>query len=135
MAKKVRITDRVKSFDDACSVLGLDPNNLPVVDHLPEKDRRSIVAYYKLTVIIRALNEGWEPSWSDWSERKYFNWFYVNSAGFACAGTLTAASSTNTSVGSRLCYKSENTARYAREQFLELYAEYLFIELPKIAKQ
>ncbi len=131
MSKKVDITNKVKTFEDACKALGLDPKQLPVVDHLPEKDRRSIIAYYKLTVIIRALNEGWEPDWTNWDEWKYYNWFYINSAGFAYANSSYAATYTDTAVGSPLCFKNETLARYAREQFPDLYIEYLFIELPK----
>lgn len=131
--KKLKITDRVKTFEDACRVLGLDSKQLPVVDLLPEKDRKSIIAYYKLTVIVRALNEGWEPDWQDWVEYKYFNWFYIDSAGFAYAHTHDATTSMNTytHVGSRLCFKTDTLARYARVQFRDLYFEYLFIELPK----
>ena len=135
MAKKVSITDRVNSFENACSVLGLDPKDLPVVDHLPEKDRLSIIAYYKLTVIIRALNEGWEPDWANWSQWKYYNWFYVDSAGFACALTYYTASNAYTFIGSRLCFKTRELATFARENFRELYYEYLFIELPKNCKK
>lgn len=127
--EEIKITDKVKTFEDACKVLGLDPKQLPVVDLLPEKDRKSIIAYYKLTVIIRALNEGWEPNWNDWNEYKYFNWFYLDSAGFGYATTHDAAA--HSTIGSRLCYKNDTLARYARVQFRDLYFEYLFIELPK----
>lgn len=129
--EEIKITDKVKTFEDACKVLGLDPKQLPVVDLLPEKDRKSIIAYYKLTVIIRALNDGWEPNWNDWNEYKYFNWFYLDSAGFSYASTYAAATNTSTSIGSRLCFKNDTLARYARVQFRDLYFEYLFIELPK----
>lgn len=129
--EEIKITDKVKTFEDACKVLGLDPKQLPVVDLLPEKDRKSIIAYYKLTVIIRALNEGWEPNWNDWDEYKYFNWFYLDSAGLGYVTTTDAATSTHASLGSRLCFKNDTLARYARVQFRDLYFEYLFIELPK----
>lgn len=129
--EEIKITDKVKTFEDACKVLGLDPKQLQVVDLLPEKDRKSIIAYYKLTVIIRALNEGWEPNWNDLDEYKYFNWFYLDSAGFGCADTNNAATHTDTPLGSRLCFKNDTLARYARVQFRDLYFEYLFIELPK----
>lgn len=123
------ITKKIKSYEDACKALNLDPANLPVVDNLPEKDRKSIVAYYKLTVIIRALNEGWEPNWQNWDEYKYFNWFYINSAGFAYANTDNAVADTN--MGSRLCFKNATLARYAHETFESLYLDYLFIEIPQ----
>lgn len=126
-----KITDKIKSFEDACKHLGLNPNDLPVVDMLPEKDRKSIIAYYKLTIITRALNEGWEPDFSNWDEYKYYNWFYVEenkdqrSSGFRFDATLYAL--TITCIGSRLCFKNRELAKYATEQFKELYREYLLI--------
>jgi len=135
MNKKVSITEQVKTFEDACKVLGLEPENLPIVENLPEKDRQSIIAYYKLVIIARALNEGWEPDFTNWNEWKYWNWFYVEAygaaAGFASAGTNHAASSTTAAIGSRLCFKTRELATYAREQFRDLYFEYFFIEMPK----
>ena len=135
MNKNQSITEKVKTFEDACKVLGLEPKNLPIVENLPEKDRQSIIAYYKLTIIVRALNEGWEPDFTDWNEWKYWNWFYVEahgaSAGFASAATSNAASYAPAHVGSRLCFKTRELATYAREQFRDLYFEYLFIEMPK----
>lgn len=126
-----KITDKIKSFEDACKHLRLNPNDLPVVDMLPEKDRKSIIAFYKLTIIIRALNEGWEPDWSNWDEWKYYNWFYVEkgedqrSSGFRFSGTCCA--NARTFAGSRLCFKNIELAKYAAEQFKELYREYLLI--------
>lgn len=125
------ITKKIKSYEDACKALNLDPANLPVVDNLPEKDRKYIVAYYKLTVIIRALNEGWEPNWQDWDEYKYFNWFYIDFAGFACAAARGAVAGACAGIGSRLCFKNATLARYARETFESLYLDYLFIEIPQ----
>lgn len=98
---------------------------------LPEKDRKSIIAFYKLTIIIRALNEGWEPDWSNWDEWKYYNRFYVEkgedqrSSGFRYGTTDFA--STRMHTGSRLCFKNIELAKYATEQFKELYREYLLI--------
>jgi hypothetical protein len=139
MDKNLSITKKVKTFEDACKVLGLNPENLPIVENLPEKDRKSIIAYYKLTIIIRALNEGWEPDFSDWNQTKYWNWFYVEttgaSAGFASASTYYAASYTLAHIGSRLCFKTHELAEYAREQFRDLYFEYLFIDMPKNYKK
>lgn len=126
-----KITDKIKSFEDACKHLRLNPNDLPVVDMLPEKERKSIIAFYKLTIIIRALNEGWEPDWSNWDEWKYYNWFYVEkgedqrSSGFYCSDSYCAY--TYTCTGSRLCFKNIELAKYAAEQFKELYHEYLLI--------
>ena len=135
MNEKVSITEQVKTFEDACKVLGLEPENLPIVEHLPEKDRQSIVAYYKFAIIARALNEGWEPDFIDLDEWKFWNCYYIEpgsaGAGLACAYTYDAASYTDTSIGSRLCFKTHKLATYARKQFRDLYFEYLFIDMPK----
>jgi hypothetical protein len=115
--------------------MGLDPKSLAIVGHLPEKDQKSIIAYYKLTIIIRALNEGWEPDFSNHEEWKYWNWFYVKSngatAGLPYATTHDTASYTHTHFGARLCFKTRELATYAREQFRDLYFEYLFIDMPE----
>jgi hypothetical protein len=132
--KAKSITEKVKTFEDACKVLGLDPKNLPIVEHLPEKDRRSIVAYYKLTIIVRALNEGQETDLSDYLQRKYWNWFYVKPdtpAGLTIVNTYVSTLLSGSSVGSRLCFRTRELAEYAGEQFRDLYFEYLFIDMPK----
>jgi hypothetical protein len=134
MNKKESITEKVKTYEDACKVLGLDPENLPVVEHLPEKDRKSIVAFYKLTIITRALNEGWKPDFLDWKQLKYWNWFYVKTGaatGFGCASSIYAPSTAGAAIGSRLCFKSEELAEFAGENFRDIYFEYLFIDMPK----
>ncbi|MDR1339388.1 MAG: hypothetical protein LBK58_04975 [Prevotellaceae bacterium] len=132
---KVEITERIKTFEDACRELGLDPEQISIVGHLPEKDRKSIIAYYKLIIIIRALNEGWEPDFTDYNQYKYWNWFYTESngthAGFVSANAIDAATNTGTTIGSRLCFKTRELATYACEQFRDLYFEYLFIDMPK----
>ena len=65
------ITDRVKSFEDACQVLGIS-TNVPEVKGLPRKHQKAIIANYKLIVIAEALNEGWKPNWQDSDEYMYY---------------------------------------------------------------
>jgi hypothetical protein len=122
------ITKKIASYEDACKELGLNPENLPVVDTLPEKDRKSIIAYHKLIVITRALNEGWEADFSNHNQWKYWNYFWVNAAGFVSAYTSTTSSSASALLGSRLCFKNYEIAEYARETFKSLYEEFLFIK-------
>lgn len=117
-----------KAFIQACKELGINPNNLPIVDSLPEKDQKSIIAYYKLTIIIRALNEGWEADFSDHNQRKYWNYLWVDAAGFVCAYTNATASYAAAYIGSRLCFKDYATAQFAIENFKPLYEEYLLIK-------
>jgi hypothetical protein len=131
---KESIVKKIKTFEDACRFLGLDSKNLPIVKLLPEKDWRSIIAYYKLIVITRALNEEWEPDFSDWEQYKYWNWFYMAdgaAAGFVYAFKYDVPSYTYTHVGTRLCFKTRKLAMYAREQFRDLYLEFIFIDMPK----
>ena len=59
---KRKITDRVKSYEDACAILGIDPHtSMPDTSDCPKEDRKAYVAFHKLVVITRALNEGWRP--------------------------------------------------------------------------
>lgn len=125
------ITDRVKSYEDACAILGLDPHaSMPDVSDSPKEDQRSYIAFHKLVVITRALNEGWRPDWTDTDQPKWFNWWYVNteSAGLACAYSSHAPSTAFASIGSRLCFKSEALADYAAETFKGLYEQYLLFK-------
>lgn len=131
-------SDRIKSFEEACLSLGLDPTQLPVVANLPEKDQQSIIAFYKLTIITRALNEGWEPNWADFSERKYFNYLYIGgSADYGSLCGLSASfardvfSSAASPIGARLCFKSRELAECAYSQFKELYWQYVLIDVPE----
>lgn len=122
------ITKKIKSYEDACKVLGLNPENQPCVDSVSEKDRNSIIAYHKLIVIVRALNEGWEADFSNHDQYKYWNWLWVDTAGFVSADTTNAASSADALLGSRLCFKNRKLAEYAITQFKSLYEEYLLIK-------
>lgn len=65
--KSKDITERIKTFEDACKELGSDHplvlayqnNNLR--DAEVANDNKDIIAYLKLRIIVAALNEGWEP--------------------------------------------------------------------------
>ena len=39
----MNIIKKITSYEDACNELNLDPKNLPIVDSLPPKDRKSII--------------------------------------------------------------------------------------------
>lgn len=122
------ITKRVKTYADACAVLGIEPMNETVLAKLGfTKDE---IAYRKLKTIAEALNEGWRPDWANSNEYKYWPWFVYNPAyaGFSCANTAGAASATSAVVGSRLCYKTRELATYAGRQFEGLYNDFLLIK-------
>lgn len=112
---------------------------------------REFEAYLKLRIITAALNEGWTPQFTE-DEHRYFPWFWLYTkeeivkmdkeerkkivlfgghaadgayAGFACASTHNAPSYTAATVGSRLCFKSSALAKYAGEQFAEIYFAFM----------
>jgi kynurenine formamidase len=123
----------IKTFEDACEALGLDPTKLPDVSMLPEKNQKAIVAHYKLIVVTDAVNEGWQPNWDDSNEWKYYPWFDVEASeekpsgsGLSC--NVCDSWSTGTSVGSRLCFKSAELAEYAGKQFKPFYEEYFLFK-------
>jgi len=125
----------LKTFEDACQVLGLDPKStIPNFDGYPEKDREAMIAHAKLVIIIRAANQlennnkEWVPNWNDSSERKYEPWFDMRdnrdgSSGFRFDVYVDWRAYSN--VGSRLCFKSSVVCEHVATQFLELYRAYL----------
>lgn len=123
--KTLSITEKITSFESACEILGIEPV-LPQVDMLPEKHRKSNIAFHKLTIITSALNEGWEPDWTDWSQYKYYNWFYVDRSSGAFRLYYSIYTSKYLNVGSRLYFKARDLAAYAAKQFEDLYKDYFF---------
>lgn len=111
------ITDRVKTFEDACKCLGKKSWNYNLFD-LPSH----VVTYIKLTTIIQALNEGWIPNFQDKNECKYY---VVSSARGFFTFMYDGAACTIVSVGARLLFKSRELAEYAAKQFPELYKQFL----------
>jgi hypothetical protein len=108
----INIMDRIKTAQDACDYLGWDINNLPKNET-------------ELTAIIFALNERWEPNWSD-NNKKYYNWFdFTLGSGFAFCDSYYVFSYSYSGSGSRLVFKSEALAQYAAKQFLKQYNEWL----------
>ena len=65
--KSKDITERIKTFEDACKELGSDHplvlayQNTNLRDAEVANDNKDIIAYMKLRIIVAALNEGWEP--------------------------------------------------------------------------
>ena len=79
------ITERVKTYKDACKILGKDPlekyidktveleNGEKFVSYSLPLDE---VAYIQLKTIIEALNEGWKPQLTE-DEYRWYPWFYL----------------------------------------------------------
>ena len=118
---------------------------------------RDLLAYMKLRIIAAALNEGWEPEFTE-DEWRWYPWFTLwteeelsgksdewkadrnlistgdysgDYAGFVCAYSLGAPSLTSANIGSRLCFKSEALATYCGKQFISLWADFNLIKPSK----
>ncbi|WBS75695.1 hypothetical protein PF438_04205 [Elizabethkingia meningoseptica] len=125
----MNITDKVKSFEDACQLLGIEPN-VPEVSMLPENHQKAIVAHYKLVIIAEAVNEGWKPNWDNWNERKYYPWFDLegSSSGAGFSYYVFVSWSSYSFVGSRLCFKTWELAEYIGKTFIDLYKDYFLLD-------
>jgi hypothetical protein len=115
-----KITDRIKTFEDVLEAFGILPSAFKAVTAYDLPDE---IAYKQLKLIVKVLNEGWEPNWDNSNEYKYYPWMCMDSpSGF---GLICVSYSSSTSgVGSRLCFKSEALAKYAAEQFKSVYEQF-----------
>ncbi len=118
--------DRIKTFEEACEKLGIDPKNtIPDFSMFPKEHQAAMIAHSKLIIINQALNEEWQPDWTNGKFDKYYPWFKMGSPsgdGFSYGGY--DHWNTVSDVGSRLCFKNRELAEYAGKTFLQLYKEY-----------
>lgn len=155
--KPKNVMERIKTFEDACNELGEEhPHVMTYNDFYGafgelNEEYKDIHAYLKLRIIAAALNEGWEPQFTE-DEWRYFPWFClytqseidemseedknrvvcrsyngaIASGGVAYAGTYGGSSYTASYFGSRLAFKTRELAEYAGRQFVEIWADYVF---------
>lgn len=82
-ADNLPVTERVKTFEDACNALGgghpFVKSLNGYVNHIHEEDApdSDIVAFLKLRIVVAALNEGWTPDWGNKDQRKWYPWYYI----------------------------------------------------------
>ena len=151
------ITERVKTFEDAFRELGEEHPFVSAytawIKHEEFDDQEDILAYMKLRIICAALNEGWEPQFTE-DEWRYYPWnilwteeklseksdewktdrhlistgeYQTDYAGLACAYSCSAPSTANAAFGSRLCLKSDTLAVYCGKQFINIWADFYLI--------
>lgn len=123
------ITDRVKSYEDACAVLGIEPitQTQYMIDgtftpkQLSNPDRT--YARHQQDVICEALNEDWEADWNNTDEPKWRSWARHSGSGFRfCDSDFSLLYS---SVGSRLEFKTERLSKYFFDQFIDIHKKAL----------
>lgn len=74
------VTERIKTFADACRELGSDHPFVKAyngyLSHIHQHDMNDydLVAYLQLRIITAALNEGWEPQFTK-GERRWYFWY------------------------------------------------------------
>lgn len=153
------VMERVKTLQDAVNELG-DDNPLVqqfvcvcniAFNNSGVKLDADIIAYLKLRIIAAALNEGWEPQFTE-DEYRYYPYFYFytkeeyeqlsdedkgrcvgrsfNNA-FADGGLVYADANSDSSSsyaydGVRLAFKTRELAEYAGKQFLDIWADFVF---------
>lgn len=151
------ITERVKTFEDACRELGEEHPFVSAytawIKHEEFDDQEDILAYMKLRIICAALNEGWEPQFTE-DEWRYYPWnilwteeelseksdewktdrhlistgeYQTDYAGLAFAASSNAPSYAYARIGSRLCLKSDTLAVYCGKQFINIWADFYLI--------
>ena len=147
--KPVDVKERIKTFADAAKAVGIeDPEEWESGYSDVEPD---ILAYFKLRIITKALNEGWEPKFipGEYRWAPYFLLYtkeeiekmnaetrarvvyrshnYADAVGgVSCAVANYDSADVNAGIGSRLAFKSEELAEYAGKQFTEIYADFIF---------
>lgn len=69
------VRKRIKTFEDACREIGIDAEawNRDKISLGLEPD---VLAFLKLRIIVKALNEGWEPQFTE-DECRYYPWFIL----------------------------------------------------------
>lgn len=147
--KEVR--ERIKTFEDACREIGIDAEawNRDKISLGLEPD---VLAFLKLRIIVKALNEGWEPRFTE-DECRYYPWFilytgeeynkldeeeksrvvyrssyYANAlGGVSYASAYYDSSYASASIGVRLAFKTSELAAYCGRQFLDIWADFVFL--------
>lgn len=145
------VRKRIKTFEDACREIGIDAEawNRDKISLGLEPD---VLAFLKLRIIVKALNEGWEPQFTE-DECRYYPWFILytreeynkldeeeksrvvygsNSDVYALGGVSYAyavsdSSVANASIGVRLAFKTSELAAYCGRQFLDIWADFVFL--------
>lgn len=116
-----------KIYQAACKKLGINPENLPGLSKVRGKYKATLLATHKLMIIRDALTEGKEADWDN-DEEKWEPWFWFNAPGFRF--DYADCGYTYSSVGSRLCFFSQEDAQFSGQECIALWADLYGDKLP-----
>lgn len=121
--KSQKVTDRIKTFEDV-----LEDQNITMDYFLSGCKGLTLdeIAYKKIKLIAKSLNEGWTPNWSDSNEYKYTPYFKMNGCAFSYSYYCLWYAIAN--VGSRLCLKSKELALELPKIFVVEFENYFLIK-------
>ncbi|MEI8142850.1 MAG: hypothetical protein WCG90_08290 [Chitinophagia bacterium] len=121
-----KITDRIKTLEDVFEAKCLDYNNFLAACEA-NGDTPDEVAYKTMKAITEVLNEGWKPDWNNSKEAKWYIWF-ENKKGSGLVFVTVYRWRSDTRVGSRLCFKNADLAKYAATQFPKVYSTFMNLD-------
>ena len=149
------VTERIKTFNNAYNELG---DKHPLIcqyrdayfKYKGEPMTKDLMAYLKLRIIVAALNEGWEPKFTE-DERRYFPWFHLYTKeqydklndkikeccvlrsgyyagsyyGFVYCSAFFDDLDSSLAIGYQLAFRTRELALYAGKQFIKEYLDYI----------
>ena len=122
---ELEITGRIKTYEDACTELGINPLDETKLIGLGLS--KHDIVYAKLTTVVEALNEGWVVEVYDRTSYGWVPSFCLSrtqtSLAFDVSNYYWVGWSANS--GSRLYLKSKELSDYCGQQFLDLWKEFL----------
>ncbi len=122
-----RVTDRIKKFEEALDELGQE--TMEQFNHRTQYDTVDEIAYKKLKIIIKVMNEGWEADPTSDKQLKWYPYWNlpikskndIGGSGFSLYGCSRQLSLSH--VGLRLCTKNEDLCRYIATNFIDIYRD------------
>lgn len=123
----MKITDRVKTFEDACKIKGVNPDDVLPYHKYSSPFEIALNGIAKIWTIIEVINEGWVADMTDTNQPKFYPWFEQRSgSGLSYLGYVTWRSSTY--CGVRFALKNKENAIYVGKQFISIYEEFSIIK-------
>lgn len=115
---------KIKSFEEACIITG-DPTEIPSFEGVKESRRKSMAAQYKAEIIIEAINSDNPINQSDFNQRKYELWMWLNKdeskpSALGLSFSACAYWRSSTGLGSRLFFTDSDAPKYFFDTFPDL---------------